>query len=81
MFVGGLLNANLPVVAQNNLQSFISEVFGNVNAISSHHHRMLAALFSRQREQHPLVQSVTDIILDSQFGVPDSFHTTLRPDH
>lgn len=27
---------------------------------------MLAALFSRQREQHPLVQSVTDIILDSQ---------------
>lgn len=34
---------------------------------------MLAALFSRQREQHPLVQSVADIILDSQCDVPNFF--------
>jgi hypothetical protein len=32
---------------------------------------MLAALFARQREQHPIVQSVTDIILDSQSDVPN----------
>jgi len=31
---------------------------------------MLAALFSRQREQHPLVQSVADIVLDSQSDSP-----------
>ena len=31
---------------------------------------MLAALFSRQREQHPLVQSVADIVLDSQSDRP-----------
>jgi RHO1 GDP-GTP exchange protein 1/2 len=34
---------------------------------------MLAALFSRQREQHPLVQSVTDIILDGNFDLPHFF--------
>lgn len=79
MFVDGLLNADPPIINQENLQSFISEVFGNVSAISSHHHRMLGALLSRQREQHPLVQSVTDIILDSQYDVPGPFfHTTLR---
>ena len=34
---------------------------------------MLGALFSRQREQHPLVQSVADVILDSQSDVPNLF--------
>ena len=82
MFVDGLLSANPPVISQENLHSFISEVFGNVNAISNHHHRMLGALFSRQREQHPLVQSVTDIVLDSQCDVPSpSFRATLRRAH
>ena len=73
VFIGGLLGADPPVVSPDYLESFISEVFGNINPISSHHHRMLAALFSRQREQHPLVQSVTDIILDSQSDVPNFF--------
>lgn len=69
VFVDGLLKANPPVISPNNLRSFISEVFGNFSAISRHHRRMLAALLSRQREQHPLVQSVTDIILDSQSNI------------
>lgn len=35
---------------------------------------MLGALLARQREQHPLVQSVADIILDSQhFPSRDNF--------
>lgn len=71
MFIGGLLNADPPVINPEHLESFISEVFGNINPISSYHHRMLAALFLRQREQHPLVQSVTDIILDSQSDAPN----------
>ena len=66
MFVDGLLNADPPIISPDHLLSFVSEVFGNIDAIASHHQRMLGALFSRQREQHPLVQSVTDIILDSQ---------------
>lgn len=46
-------------------KTFVSEVFWNLNEILAHHQRMLRSLFSRQREQHPLVQSVADIILDS----------------
>ena len=70
MFVDGLLNSDPPVIDPDYLRPFISEVFGNTHAISSHHHRMLASLFSRQREQHPLVQSVADIVLDSQSDMP-----------
>ena len=36
---------------------------------------MLAALFTRQREQHPLIQSIADIILDSK---PYSFVSWLE---
>ena len=70
MFINGLLTTDPPVISLENLESFVSEVFCNIDAIASHHDRMLGALFSRQREQHPLVQSVTDIILDSQSGLP-----------
>ena len=45
----------------------MSEVFWNLNEILAHHKRMLRSLFARQRDQHPLVQSVADIILDSAF--------------
>ncbi len=46
---------------------FVSEVFWNLNKILAHHRRMLRSLVSRQRDQHPLVQSVADIIFDSTF--------------
>lgn len=45
-------------------KTFVSVVFLNLNKILEHHRRMLGSLLSRQRDQHPLVQSVTDIILD-----------------
>ena len=78
MFVDGLLNSDPPIINPDHLRPFISEVFGNIHAISSHHHRMLAALFSRQREQHPLVQSVADIILDSQSDSPFYYSPRLK---
>ncbi len=48
------------------MSAFINEVFGNLSEIVAYHQRLLAALFSRQREQHPLIQSVADIFLDSK---------------
>lgn len=49
------------------LQGFINEVFYNLDEILDHHRKLLDALFERQREQHPLVQSIADIVLDSKF--------------
>ncbi|KAF9648739.1 hypothetical protein BDM02DRAFT_3155589 [Thelephora ganbajun] len=78
VFIDGLLNANPPVIDPEHLRPFISEVFGNIEAISSHHHRMLAALFSRQREQHPLVQSVTDVVLDTSLLFRSDYETYIK---
>lgn len=62
VFVDPLL-ATTPV-PQSRIQGFVSEVFYNFHDILAHHRRMLDALFIRQQEQHPLIQSVADIVLD-----------------
>ncbi|KAF8638287.1 hypothetical protein AX17_002307 [Amanita inopinata Kibby_2008] len=65
IFVDRLRNASPSVIPDSYLEDFIASVFGNLNDILGHHRRMLFALFERQREQHPLVQSVVDIVLDT----------------
>lgn len=50
---------------------FVSEVFWNLDEILAHHRHMLRSLFVRQRDQHPLIQSVADIILDSTSSFRD----------
>lgn len=56
---------NTSPVPQHRLAGFISEVFANLDKIQAHHQQLRDALFARQREQHPLVQSIADIILAS----------------
>ncbi|KAF5367381.1 hypothetical protein D9758_003697 [Tetrapyrgos nigripes] len=65
VFITPLERADPPIIRPSILPGFIAEVFGNFDQILSHHQRMLGALFERQREQHPLVQSIADIVLDT----------------
>jgi hypothetical protein len=66
VFMKPLRDASPPVISHDRLPSFMSEVFWNLYDILTHDQRMLGSLFARQREQHPIVQSVADIILDSE---------------
>jgi hypothetical protein len=65
VFIDALRSASPPIIRESFLNKFINEVFGNLDQLLAHHQRMLGALFARQREQHPVVQSISDIILDS----------------
>ncbi|KAF8910664.1 hypothetical protein CPB84DRAFT_1842646 [Gymnopilus junonius] len=65
VFVERLRKADPPIIKEPYLTSFLNEVFGNLRQILSYHQGLLAALFARQREQHPLIQSVADIVLDT----------------
>lgn len=65
VFIRGLQEASPPIVPAARLHSFLDDVFGNLAAVLAHHQRMLGSLFARQREQHPIVQSVADIVLDT----------------
>ncbi|KAF9445469.1 hypothetical protein P691DRAFT_734916, partial [Macrolepiota fuliginosa MF-IS2] len=65
LFIDGLHTASTRVIDEINLPKFVRNVFGNLDEILIFHRRLLSALFARQREQHPLLQSVADVILDT----------------
>jgi hypothetical protein len=66
VYITPLISAPYEIMPKEKGPNFVSEVFWNLDEILIHHRRMLESLFSRQRDQHPLVQSVADIILDSE---------------
>lgn len=47
---------------QHRLKGFVNEVFWNIDAIREEHERMLGALFQKQREFHPLIDSIAEIV-------------------
>ena len=65
MFINGLRNAPRPIIRPARLAEFIQDVFGNFNELQRLHERMIVTLFNRQQEQHPIIQSLSDIVLDS----------------
>jgi hypothetical protein len=68
------MTAPYEIMPKDKGTKFVSEVFLNLNDILAHHQFMLGILFSRQRDQHPLVRSVADIILDSALSFANADH-------
>ena len=66
VFIHGLRNGPRPIIRPAKLADFVADVFGNFNEILRLHERMLLRLFKLQQEQHPLIQSLSDIVLDSK---------------
>ena len=67
VFIHPLRTAN---VITEKTDEFFHEVFWNLDEVLSFHQRMLASLFERQRDQHPLILSIADIILESESHIP-----------
>lgn len=78
VFIEPLQFANPPIIAPDKLRPFIHEVFYNLGQITVHHEHMLAALFERQLDQHPLVQSVTDIVLETCFQFQSDYESYIK---
>ncbi|KAI0775224.1 hypothetical protein BD413DRAFT_534078 [Trametes elegans] len=76
VFIDPLINTL--TVPQYRLKGFIQEVFFNVDEILAHHQRLLGALFSRQRDQHPLLQSLTDIILENSLHFGGAYEAYIK---
>lgn len=65
LFIDGLWVADPQIMSADDLSGFVHDVFGNMKEIFSLHQQLLYALFERQCEQHPVLQTVADIVLDS----------------
>lgn len=86
VFINQLQAATPPIIPEPSLKNFIEIVFGNLHEILVYHQQLLAALYHRQREQHPLIISIADIFLDSKCfpavrgSMSSSFLVTLKGD-
>ncbi|KAH7930131.1 hypothetical protein BV22DRAFT_1028615 [Leucogyrophana mollusca] len=78
VFIEPLRSSSPPVITHDRLRGFVSEVFWNLSQILDHHRRMLASLFARQADQHPLVQSVTDILLETSFQFRNDYESYIK---
>ncbi|KAF9038574.1 CNH domain-containing protein [Panaeolus papilionaceus] len=71
VFIKPLRLAHPPIMTPLVLEEFIEEVFGNILELRDCNRRLLDALYIRQREQQPIIQSIGDILL----GAATDFRT------
>lgn len=61
-----MLASDPPVITPRAaLEDFVFEVFYNVKELVLVHERMVKSLFDRQEEEHPVINSIADIVLDA----------------
>ncbi|KAH8833385.1 CNH domain-containing protein [Flagelloscypha sp. PMI_526] len=65
MYIQPLLQADPPIIPQPRLNQFIASVFNNYADLHQHHLRLLDRLHHIQREQHPVIRSVSAAMLDA----------------
>lgn len=73
-----LIQADPPIIPIDRIQNFVNEVFWNFMDILGHHERLLAALFQRQRDQHPVIASVSDLITESILASQDDYESYIK---
>ncbi|KAI5122312.1 hypothetical protein M0805_002388 [Coniferiporia weirii] len=76
VFIEPLRTAN--AISEAKIDEFVQDVFWNLSEVLSFHQRMLASLFSRQREQHPLIQSVSDVILETTLQFQPAYESYIK---
>lgn len=60
------------------MRSFLDEVFHNMSAIFPKHSRMVYRLQERQIALHPIVSSVSDILIDALFDLLQDYERYLK---
>ncbi|KAG8891639.1 hypothetical protein FRC01_014598, partial [Tulasnella sp. 417] len=79
IFVVPLLSANPPIIAPaEELEGFIRDVFANISDVEKIHEGLLAGLFERQRREHPVVTSLSDLVLDASFGFHEPYELYIK---
>ncbi|KAF8677361.1 hypothetical protein RHS04_05906 [Rhizoctonia solani] len=73
LFIQPLLHENPPPIPREGLERFISEVFANFADVHLHHRRMLDTLHEIQREEHPIIRSISAPIFDAALNWRDAY--------
>ena len=73
MYVQPLRSAEPSIIPRERLSAFITDVFHNSGTIHLQHRELLDRLHAIQREEHPVIHSVTAAIFDAAQNWHDEY--------
>ncbi|KAI0050993.1 Dbl-like domain-containing protein [Auriscalpium vulgare] len=73
MYVQPLRLADPPIIPRERLSGFIQDVFHNFGELHAHHRKLLERLHEIQREEHPVINTVTAAIMDAALNWRDAY--------
>src|SRR6266403_616475 len=73
MYVQPLRSAAPSIIPRDRLLAFITNIFHNFGAIHLQHRKLLDRLHAIQREEHPVINSVTAAIFDAALNWRDEY--------
>ena len=73
MYVAPLREMDPPIIPRDRLEQFIQEVFHNYAELHAHHRRMLNKLHEIQRDEHPIIRSITAAIYDAVLNFREAY--------
>jgi len=62
-----------PIIPRERLDTFIRDVFHNFGELHAHHKRLLDQFFEIQREEHPIIRSITAPMYDAVLNFRDAY--------
>ncbi|KAH9000438.1 Dbl-like domain-containing protein [Lactarius akahatsu] len=73
MYVQPLRTGEPPVIPRDRLSAFITDVYHNFGALHAQHRKLLDRLHAIQRDEHPIINSVTAAIFDAALNWRDEY--------
>jgi hypothetical protein len=73
MYVRPLRMMDPPIIPRERLESFIQDVYHNFAELHAHHRKLLDQLHEIQREEHPVIRSITAPLFDAALNFRDSY--------
>ncbi|TCD61525.1 hypothetical protein EIP91_008286 [Steccherinum ochraceum] len=73
MYVAPLREMDPPIISRERLPQFLQDVFHNFAELHAHHRKMLNTFHEIQREEHPIVRSVTAAVYDAVLNFREAY--------
>ena len=73
MYVQPLRSIDPPIIPRERLDSFIQDVYHNFGELHAHHRKLLDQLHEIQREEHPMIRTITAPLFDAALNFRDSY--------
>ena len=73
MYVAPLREMDPPIIPRERLPQFLQDVFHNFAELHAHHRKMLNTFHEIQREEHPVIRSVTAAVYDAVLNFHDAY--------